>query len=97
LLVFRLHQYLSFGGTFGEYYLIGLLPYLRTLAIFLAGTCMDCILWAGSWRVLGEAFAFAGTWLAPQRHAAIRRWVEVACSIAYYGGISAMIVYAFVR
>jgi apolipoprotein N-acyltransferase len=97
LLIFRLHQFITFGGTLGEYYLSGLRPYLETLTLYLTSTCMDCILWASLWRSLGEVCAWAAAWLVPSRSVAIRQAIEIACSLMYYGGITAMIVYAFLR
>ncbi len=97
LLIFRLHQFITFGGAFGEYYLSGLRPYLTTLTIYVAMTCMDCLLWASLWRTVGEIGAFAATQVRPSASVAIRRAIEVLCSLLYYGGIAAMILYAFLR
>lgn len=97
LLIFRLDQFLRFGGTFGQYYLEGLAPYLENMTLHLAAGWMNCVLWASLWRTLGEPCAFAGAWLAPHRAATIRRITEAGCSLAYYGGIGLMIAYAFLR
>ena len=97
LLIFRLDQFLRFGGTLGQYYLEGLAPYVENMTLHVAAGLMNCILWASLWRTLGEPCAFAGAWLAPHRAATVRRIVEAACSLAYYGGIGSMIAYAFLR
>lgn len=97
LIVFRLHQYIAFGGPLGQYYLHGLQPYLETLVLMLATSCMDCILWASLWRALGEVLAFTGAWLAPRRARALRKIVEVVVSLMYYGGLTLMFAYVLLR
>jgi hypothetical protein len=97
LLVFRLHQYILYGGPLGQYYLSGLRPYLETFAIMQGRTSMDCLLWASLWRAGAELLAFAAAWLAPRRAGAVRRAAEIVCTLGYYGGIVALIVIAFLR
>lgn len=97
LIVFRLHQIITFGGPLGEYYLHGLWPYLRTLSLVLAGTCMDCLLWASLWRTLAEGLSFAGAWLKPQKALAVRNAGEMLCSVLYYGGVIFILAYALLR
>src|SRR5438045_2150670 len=34
VVLFRAHQHIAYGGTFGEYHLLGLSPFLQTAAIY---------------------------------------------------------------
>jgi hypothetical protein len=94
-ILFNAHQHIAYGGSFGQYYLVGLAPYLATFAAYFFTTVLYLILWAGTWRVAGEVAAVGGTWLAPGSAAALRRAVEVACSLTYYGGALAILALRF--
>lgn len=52
---FRLHQVISFGSTFGEYYSFGALAYAQGLAIWWASWSLGLMLWAVVLRIVGEA------------------------------------------
>ncbi len=52
---FRLHQVISFGSTFGEYYTFGALAYAQGLAIWWASWSLGLMLWAAVLRIVGEA------------------------------------------
>ncbi len=53
---FRLHQVISFGGTFGEYFTFGALAYVQGLAIWWASWSLGLMLWAAFLRLVGEVF-----------------------------------------
>ncbi|HYE88548.1 MAG TPA: apolipoprotein N-acyltransferase, partial [Vicinamibacterales bacterium] len=52
---FRLHQYIAYGGTFGEYYTYGLTAYLSGLLIWWAGWSLGLMLFAAALRVVIES------------------------------------------
>jgi apolipoprotein N-acyltransferase len=68
---FRLHQVISFGSTFGEYYTFGAIAYMQGLSIWWASWSLGLMLWAAVLRVSGEALL----WLvAAWRPDLARRW-----------------------
>jgi apolipoprotein N-acyltransferase len=92
---FRAHQHIAYGGTFGQYYLEGLAPYLQTLAFYWATLIAYLVLYTGVWRALAEATAFAAAIAAPSRAARVRRVVERVCLAAYYAGVPALTALRF--
>lgn len=95
LVMFRAHQYIAYGGTFGEYYLLGLKAYLKTFFGYWSTIAGYLILYAGTWRGLGEIAAFALAWVAPSRAGSVRRGVEITCSVAYYVGFPVLVLIRF--
>jgi apolipoprotein N-acyltransferase len=93
--LFRVHQVIAYGGTFGEYYLLGLQAYLITFAIYWGTVTIYLVLYAALWRALAEAVAFGAAWVAPSRAARVRRTVETVCRIAYYGGVPVLVTLRF--
>jgi apolipoprotein N-acyltransferase len=89
--LFRAHQWIAYGGTFGEYYLIGLQAYLLTFGIYWGTATIYLVLYAALWRGLAEAVAFGAAWAAPSQAARVRRAVEVVCGVAYYGGVPLLV------
>jgi len=93
--LFNAHQHIAYGGTLGEYYLLGLGAYLETFAIYWAMVMLYLVLYAGTWRCAAELVAWAATWAAPSRAARVRPIVEVACGLLYYAGIPALLAVRF--
>jgi apolipoprotein N-acyltransferase len=93
--LFRLHQWIAYGGTFGEYYTYGLEAYLLGFAIYWATLTIDLVLYAAALRVVAEAVALPATYLAPARAERVRRVVEVANRVFYYGGVPALLLRHF--
>jgi apolipoprotein N-acyltransferase len=85
-ILFRTHQWIAYGGTFGEYYLLGLRAYLVTFAVYWATVTIYLVLWANLWRVLVEAVTLIGAYAAPDSVAPLRRAAEHARVLLYYGG-----------
>jgi hypothetical protein len=83
-IMFRAHQYITFGGPFGEYDTFGLAAYLRTFALYWVSFTTGLLLYAGFWRILAELLAFALTWLLPSRARGARLTAEWLCRLAYY-------------
>ena len=93
--LFRVHQYIAYGGTWGEYYQFGWGSYLRTFAIYWGTLIIYLILYAAVVRGLAEAVALATAWVAPSRAARVRRAVEVADRVLYYGGVPVFLILRF--
>lgn len=90
--VFRLHQWVAYGGTFGEYYAYGLRAYLLGFAVYWASFTIHLVLYAAALRAIAEPVVLAGTWAAPRRAATVRRAVEIAYGLLYYGGVPVLLL-----
>lgn len=90
---FRLHQYIMYGGLFGQYYLHGLEPYLSTLVYYWVMILIYLVLYAAFWRGLLEVSALMTARFKPARAMAVRKWGEILVRVLYYGGIPAFIVW----
>ncbi|EAU61642.1 hypothetical protein STIAU_6676 [Stigmatella aurantiaca DW4/3-1] len=94
-IMFRAHQYITFGGPFGQYRMFGLASYLKTFAGYWLLFTTSLVLYAGLWRILSEVLAFALTWLMPARARGVRQSVEWLCRLVYYVGIPAILALRF--
>jgi len=93
--LFNAHQHIAFGGTFGQYYLVGPTAYLTTFALYWTTVVIQLVLYASVWRGLGEGIALAAAWVAPSQAARVRHGVEIACRVLYYGGVPALLALRF--
>jgi len=93
--LFNAHQHIAYGGTLGEYYLLGLGAYVETFAVYWAVVVLYLVLYAGTWRCGAELVALAATWAAPSQAARVRRIVEVTCGLLYYAGVPALLAARF--
>lgn len=89
-IVFQLNQRITFGGPFAQYHMYGLGPYLRSFFTYWAALTSTLLLFATPWRVLAELVALVGAWLSPPRARGVRRVVEIAWLLLYFGGFSAV-------
>jgi hypothetical protein len=94
-LLFNVHQHIAYGGLFGEWYLLGAGSWFQTLAVYYLTVTIYLVLFASLWRGLGEAVALLGTAVAPARAAGVRRAVEVACRVLYFGGVPVLLLVRF--
>lgn len=94
-IMFRAHQYITFGGPFGEYDAFGLGAYLRTFALYWVSFTSGLVLYAGFWRFVAEILAFALTWLLPSRSGGIRAAAEWLCRLMYYVAFPALMAWRF--
>ena len=85
-ILFRTHQWIAYGGTFGQYYLLGLRAYLGTFLIYWATVTLYLVLWSNPWRLVAEAVTLVGAWAAPADVTALRHRVERGYALSYYGG-----------
>ena len=86
VILFRTHQWIAYGGTFGQYYLLGLRAYLVTFAIYWATVTIYLVLWANVWRLVAEGATLVAAYARPYRTTAFRRTAERAYALFYYGG-----------
>ena len=89
LVAFRLHQHITFGGTFGELYTYGLGAWLTGLMIWWAAWSLGLMLFAAGMRFAIELIVTLA--FLADRHATlpIRRTLEYLTRIAYYLGTPA--------
>ena len=90
-LLFYTHQHIAYGGTFGQYYLEGAAPYVSTLVQYWATTTILLVSWASVWRGAGETLVWTAALAGPRPAGAARRVVEVACGLAYWVGVPALL------
>ena len=93
--LFNAHQWIAYGGTFGEYYQYGARPYVLTFLDYWTTVTIYLALWAGVWRLLAEVVAWLAARLAPGATVGVRRAVEVGCRLLYYGGVPALLALRF--
>ena len=93
--LFRLHQWITYGGTFGEYYVYGWNAYLLGFAVYWGSACVNLVLYAAVLRALAEPIVWTVAHLAPARTERVRRVVEVADRILYYGGVPVLLMRIF--
>jgi hypothetical protein len=97
VILFRLHQFIVFGGPFGQYHLFGLGPYLRSFALLWAGTAGGLVVYAAVVRLVAEFLSFFFTYAAPSRDRLIRRVAEIFCLLAYFGLVPAYFLFFLLR
>src|SRR5262249_4625839 len=85
--LFRVHQFIAFGGTWGEWYLLGPASYLKTFAIYWGTLIIYVLLYGAALRAVCEVSALVTAWVAPSQAARVRRAVELAHRVLYYGGV----------
>ncbi len=81
---FRLHQVISFGSTFGEYYTFGAIAYLQGLAIWWASWSLGLMLWAALLRLIREAILALVAALRPDLAQYWRRDFELIARLLFY-------------
>lgn len=96
-LYFRVHQYIAYGGLLGEYHLLGLGAWLRTLALTWLNVTAHLVLYAAVLRALVEVVSFGAAWLLPSRAEGVRKVAELTSRLAYYVGIPALVAALFLR
>lgn len=87
LIAFRLHQVITFGGTFGEALNYGWGAWFTALGIWWARWIVAMVLWAGVLRLGVEAVCLLSARSSPARLLAIRAGMEAAAHVLYYLGV----------
>ncbi len=89
--IFRLHQWVAYGGTFGEYYIYGLRAYLLGFAIYWGSAVVHLVLFAAVLRIVLEPIVIISARVVPARTMTVRRVVEATGRALYYGGVIAFL------
>lgn len=84
---FRLHQYIAYGGTFGELQTYGAAAWLLGLAIWWASWSIGLMLLAAVLQVGSELATVIALWLAPVRALPIRRVLEASGRLLFFLGV----------
>lgn len=97
VLLFRVHQYISYGGPFGEYHRFGLAAYLKSFGLAWAGITALLVVYAGIFRLVAETLTFSLTWALPGRARGLRRAAEIFCQLVYFGLVPAYVLFRFLE
>jgi hypothetical protein len=89
--LFNTHQHIAYGGLLGEYHLLGLRSFLTTAATYWVTLTIYLVLYASVWRAPAELSCWLTARVAPPRAAGVRRAVEMACTLLYYGGVPVLL------
>jgi apolipoprotein N-acyltransferase len=92
---FRLHQWITYGGTFGEYYSFGLKAYLIAFAIWWSSWAFNLVMIASGIRAVVELASMLAAATAPPWAGPVRRGMEVAQRVAFYVGVPLWIALRF--
>ncbi|MCG6118701.1 MAG: apolipoprotein N-acyltransferase [Aquimonas sp.] len=84
---FRLHQYIAFGGTFGELLTFGAKAWLLGLGIWWLSWSLGLMLFAALLRALIEPLNLACLALRPALGFSVRHWLEWLGRLLFYLGI----------
>lgn len=84
--LFRLHQWVAYGGTFGEYYQFGLKAYLLGFGIYWLLSAIHLLLLASGLRAISETITLTAAWTLRGWELAVRRIVEILHRVVYYLG-----------
>jgi len=84
---FRLHQYITYGGPFGEYQTFGLQAYLIAFAIWWVSWAIGLLLFAAALRAAVELGTGLSLILCPAWATVARRGLEVLDRVAFYLGV----------
>jgi apolipoprotein N-acyltransferase len=91
----RLHQYISYGGTFGEYYTFGLDAYLLGFAMWWISFSLSLVFLAAGIRAVVEAISLATALAAPAAASGVRHVLEILQRLAFYVGIPVWLLLRF--
>ena len=89
---FRLHQHITYGSGFGEYYTFGLIAYLTAFALWWAAWAICVVLITAALRAAIEAGSILAVLLSPGQAIDIRRWLERLGLAALYLGLPAWLL-----
>jgi hypothetical protein len=89
--LFNAHQHIAYGGTLGQYYLLGPRAYLTTFGVYWGTVSIYLVLYASAWRAAAEGVSLLAARVAPSRAARVRRAGEIGCRVLYYGGVPVLL------
>ncbi|NHZ33412.1 apolipoprotein N-acyltransferase [Massilia rubra] len=94
---FHLHQQISYGGPFGEYYSFGLKAYLTAFALWWAAWAIGVVLSGALLRSAIESATLLAAWLRPARAVDIRQRLERGGHLALFLGLPAWLLLTIFR
>ncbi len=89
---FRLHQYIAFGGAFGEYHTYGLEAYLLGLLIWWAAWSIGLMMLAAVLRIVIEGLTLALLAARARNRASLRAALETGARLVFYVGVPVWLV-----
>ena len=95
--LFRVHQWIAYGGTFGEYYTYGLKAYLLGFAVYWGTMVVYLVIWAAVCRAVSEIVSVATVLAAPSQAVRMRRVAEIMHRCLYYGGVPLLLLVRFAQ
>jgi hypothetical protein len=84
------HQWIAFGGTWGEWQLYGFRSWAITFARFWLACLVLAAIYGGTSRALASLACWLATRVAPSHAARARRVAEWGDALVYYAGIPAL-------
>lgn len=84
---FRLHQFIAYGGPFGEYYTFGLKAYLLGFGLWWVSFAYGLLCIAAGIRAAVEILALAASFAVPSYAVGVRRALEIVQRVLFYAGI----------
>lgn len=94
--LFRVHQVIAYGGTFGEYYQYGLKAYVSGFAVYWATLTVYLLIYGAILRACVEALSFVAAHLAPSYAREVRRWSERGGAAFFFLGVPVLVILRFV-
>jgi apolipoprotein N-acyltransferase len=85
--VFRLHQFITYGGALGEYYTFGLKAYLLGFGLWWISFVMGLLMFAAGVRAVVETVALLTAFFVPGAAAGVRRGLEILQRLMFYVGM----------
>ncbi|MBI5505423.1 MAG: hypothetical protein HY899_11520 [Deltaproteobacteria bacterium] len=89
---FRLHQVITYGGTFGEYQTFGLQAYLIGLAIWWVSWAIGLVLFAAVLRAAVELGTVALVLARPAWAVGARKLLEIVGRVFFYVGVPTLLL-----
>ena len=93
--IFNADQWIVYGGTLGQYYAQGLLPYLRSFVLTWFTVSIHLVLYASLWRGVAELSCWLAARVAPSHAARVRRVAEIGCLAGFYAGVPVLLAIRF--
>lgn len=93
--LFNAHQHIAYGGTLGEYYLMGAGAWLRDAGIHWATVSAYLLLYGSALRGAVETLALSAAWTLPAAARAVRNALEQVSTIAFYAGVPLLLALRF--
>jgi apolipoprotein N-acyltransferase len=95
--LFRLHQWITYGGTFGEYYMYGLGPYMLALAVYWAHAAIWLMMIDAALAAIGLGATIATALAAPSRTAVVGKAARATGDILYYASVPTFLLRLFLQ